>query len=246
MKKKNFSKILSLFVVSVLFASVFSASAQDLLPADNGLEDYHTQPRWRESESHPLRILAYVVHPFGWLAREVVFRPLSYFASSSETRRSVSGFREPYDYRQPECFSADDSTPDCRTLRPYDYAREDDASKLAGGADVFFPDVNFDFNSRRLNPAGRQQTKEIYEILKTSPVNVVLEGHTDYIGSTKYNEALGLDRAEAVKAELAKLGIAQDKISTVTFGETKPKNAEKTTAARAVNRRVEVQTDAVK
>jgi len=72
-------------------------SAQDLLPADNGLASYHSSPRYRESESHPLRVAAYVLHPIGWLAREVVFRPFSYFASSTETTRSVFGYREPFD-----------------------------------------------------------------------------------------------------------------------------------------------------
>ena len=40
--------------------------------------------------------------PLGWLAREAVFRPISYFASSTEVTRSVMGYREPYDFRQPE------------------------------------------------------------------------------------------------------------------------------------------------
>src|SRR5437773_922107 len=69
--------------------------AQDQLPTDNGLATYHAAPRYRESESHPLRVLAYVVHPIGWVLREVIFRPLSYFASSTEVTRSVMGYREP-------------------------------------------------------------------------------------------------------------------------------------------------------
>ncbi|RIL09834.1 MAG: hypothetical protein DCC75_05665, partial [Proteobacteria bacterium] len=79
-----------------LLPVVFStAEAQEYLPDDNGLATYHTAPRYRESESHPLRVAAYILHPIGWVAREVLFRPLSYFASSTETTRSVMGYREP-------------------------------------------------------------------------------------------------------------------------------------------------------
>ena len=78
--------------VCLLPQSVF---AQEVLPYDNGLEDYHPTPRYRESESHPLRIVAYALHPIGWVLREVIFRPLSYFASSTPETRSVMGYREP-------------------------------------------------------------------------------------------------------------------------------------------------------
>ena len=83
-------------VVLVVFWLIPTASfAQDQLPRDNGLATYHVAPHYRPSESHPLRIVGYVVHPIGWVLREVLFRPFSYFASSSETRRSVLGYRDP-------------------------------------------------------------------------------------------------------------------------------------------------------
>src|SRR5690606_35036233 len=112
----------NLFVLLVVAVVVPSfASAQDLLPRDNGMATYHTSPRYRESESHPLRVISYVVHPIGWALREVIFRPLSYFASSTETTRSVMGYREPFDFRETECFSPDDSIPDCRSMLPFNY-----------------------------------------------------------------------------------------------------------------------------
>ena len=95
MGSKNYLTLLTASVVSGFAVFSFntpqSAFAQDVLPADNGIYTYHTTPRYRDSESHPLRLLAYVVHPIGWVAREVFFRPLSYFASSTETTRSVMG-----------------------------------------------------------------------------------------------------------------------------------------------------------
>ena len=225
------------------------AIAQDVLPRDNGIVTYHTAPRWRESESHPLRVLAYIGHPVGWLFREVIFRPLSYFASSTETTRSVMGYREPYDYREPECFSADDSIPDCRSVAPFNY---DSATPPAAVVEeqplrevqreVYFPNVNFDFDVRKLNDLGRGQSHQIADLLKKTdgPVQIVLQGHADYKGSDAYNEKLGMDRAEAVRQELIALGIPAERLSTVSFGESRPIYAEQEDWARAVNRRVEV------
>ena len=236
-KKLNTFSTLVCAVTLALVAFTDKVQAQDYLPADNGIADYHVEPRWRESEEHPLRILGYIVHPFGWVAREVLFRPFSYFASSTETRRSVLGYREPFDYRQPECFSADSATPDCRVLKPYNYSRTNGA---VNGSMVYFPDVNFDFASKKLSTAGKAKVKEIADIIASSkPVHVVLEGHTDDVGSTAYNEKLGMGRAEAVKMELSRLGVDTTAVSTVTFGETKPKAEGVTKEARATNRRVE-------
>lgn len=241
----SFSSILGLVVSGALFFGTV-CTAQDLLPADNGLATYHTAPRYRESESHPLRVLAYVFHPVGWVLREAIFRPLSYFASSTETTRSVMGYREPYDFRQPECFSADDSTPDCRSLSPFNYAGDDVGSIKDGlpadtGRQVFFPNVNFDFNKKNLNSLGQGQAKQVAELLKNSAGNVkiVLQGHTDYKGSETYNMKLGTDRAEAVRQELVRLGVGADRLSTISFGESKPLDSADTESARAVNRRVE-------
>jgi outer membrane protein OmpA-like peptidoglycan-associated protein len=231
-------------IIALICALPLVASAQDVLPADNGLATYHTAPRYRETESHPFRVLTYLVHPIGWVAREVIFRPLSYFASSTETTRSVMGYREPFDYRQPECFSADDSIPDCRTVNPFNYEGqpERDANvNISHDRQVYFPDVNFDFDVRKLNTLGKARTRQLAKLLgDQAAVKVVLQGHTDYLGSDAYNQKLGMDRAEAVRAELVALGIPSDRLSTVTFGESQPLFTEDTDWARAANRRVEV------
>jgi flagellar motor protein MotB len=228
-----------LFFVSFVLVSVMGnkAFAQDILPRDNGIYTYYTAPEWRESEGHPLRIAAYIFHPIGWALREGVARPLSYFASSTETRRSVMGYRYPFDFRTPECFSSDDNLPDCRTVMPFNYQVSDDADR---SSEIYFPNVNFDFDKRSLNAQGVEMVGKIAESLKNeSSIKVVLQGHTDYIGTNTYNEVLGLDRANTVRDELVKLGISIDRLSTVSFGETVPLINEKGSTARAANRRVE-------
>jgi len=234
--------ILSLVLSAV--AGISAARAQEQLPFDNGLEDYHTSPRYRESESHPLRVLAYALHPIGWAARELIFRPLSYFASSTPETRSIMGYREPYDFRRPSCFSARDEVPDCRQLVPFNY---EDTAKVGGApaqSDVqaiYLPDTNFDFNKRKLNALGKAKVRSVSEVLKREGgVKVVLEGHADARGSEAYNQKLGLDRAEAVKSELVSLGVSADRLSTVSFGETRPLFTEQEDWAYSANRRVEV------
>ncbi len=231
--------------------NVTNVQAQDVLPYDNGLATYHTAPRYRESESHPFRIVAYVLHPVGWLAREVIFRPLSYFASSTEKTRSIMGYREPFDYRQPECFSADDSVPDCRALAPFNYdsnsgddSQDESSLVVESERQVYMPNVNFDFDVRKLNELGKGRAHQIAELLKKdAAVKIVLQGHADFKGSDAYNDKLGMDRAEAVREELVALGVAPDRLSSVSFGESQPVFTEQEDWARAINRRVEVHAD---
>jgi outer membrane protein OmpA-like peptidoglycan-associated protein len=244
MKKIAFVLCASLVVSSAVPLSWSRISlAQDHLPADNGEEfgEYHPDPAYRESESHPLRILAYIVHPIGWLARELIFRPLSYFASSTPTTREIMGYREPHDIRKPTCFSADDTTPDCRQVAPFNYGSAESAESLKKNV-VYFPDVNFDFNKHSLNGAGKRKAQAVAGmLLEGQAVDVELQGHTDKRGSDTYNEKLGMDRARAVKKELVTLGVPEEHLYTVSFGERKPLFEENEGWAHAANRRVEVQ-----
>lgn len=51
---------------------------------------------------------------------------------------------------------------------------------------------------------------------------VVIEGHTDRLGSQQYNQKLSEKRAEAVKKYLVSKGVAGDKIETIGMGKTVP------------------------
>lgn len=236
----NFRKFLLICVLTVF--TFVNASADEILPIDNGLTTYHTSPRYRASEEHPLRIVSYIIHPIGWLLREAVTRPISYFTSSTKVTRSVFGYRESGDYKDPYCFSSGNAIPDCRSIPPYDYMQAEPVQETSVVSnEIYFPNVNFDFDVRTLNEMGRAKVKQISEILSDdSDVNVVLEGHTDARGSEAYNNTLGMDRAEAVRSELVSLGVSADRLSTVTFGKSRPLVDEATDSARALNRRVEV------
>ncbi len=68
---------------------------------------------------------------------------------------------------------------------------------------------------------------------------VEIEGHTDNVGDAKYNESLGLMRAEAVKRYLyEKHQVPLHKINVISYGEEKPVAPNATRAGRSQNRRV--------
>ena len=69
---------------------------------------------------------------------------------------------------------------------------------------------------------------------------VILEGHCDERGDDEYNLELGDRRARSVKAELIRLGVNEEKLSTIiSFGERKPLDTHHNPTAWQKNRRVE-------
>ena len=238
-------KFVALFLLLISLGIVPVVSAQESLPRDNGIYTYHTAPDYRESESHPLRSVAYVLHPVGWLLREGIYRPWSYFVSSSEFNRSFFGYRDPMDYRDTVCFNADADIPDCALVPPYSkigmerkVAADDQA---LAAKQVCFPDVAFDFDKASLNALGKGRIRQIAQLLSADPsLVVVLEGNADSRGSDEYNNKLSDRRSEAVLKELTDLGIDSARLSKVAKGKSAPVFSEQEDWAHAVNRRVKV------
>jgi OOP family OmpA-OmpF porin len=82
----------------------------------------------------------------------------------------------------------------------------------------------FGFDATVVRPEGRTALDAFAsELSGTSYSNIVVEGHTDRLGSTAYNEKLSMQRAEAVKDYLVRNGrVDPSKISAVAMGETSP------------------------
>lgn len=103
-------------------------------------------------------------------------------------------------------------------------------------------DANFDFDKSDLKPGDRAELDQIAARLRGVEIeSIVIEGHTDSVGGTQFNQALSLRRAEAVKAYLVGKGVDPSRIQTVGFGETNPVSDNRTAEGRAKNRRVEVE-----
>ncbi|HET9794396.1 MAG TPA: OmpA family protein [Thermoanaerobaculia bacterium] len=124
-------------------------------------------------------------------------------------------------------------------------ARANEAGKLAQGkfnyAVVLSDDTaHFPVNGHELSPEARQQLDDFVEKLKTDDKNVYLEiqGHTDSTGSPERNMQLGQERADAVRLYLNQKGVALNRMSTISYGETQPIDSNKTREGRSKNRRV--------
>jgi peptidoglycan-associated lipoprotein len=96
----------------------------------------------------------------------------------------------------------------------------------------------FALDSSELDDTGRATVTTNAEIMKKYPTWVVtVEGHCDERGTAEYNLALGERRAVAVKTYLVALGVAPDRMRTVSYGKEFPFDAGHTEAAWAQNRR---------
>jgi peptidoglycan-associated lipoprotein len=83
---------------------------------------------------------------------------------------------------------------------------------------AFFP-----LDSSDLDATGRSVVTSNVEVLKKYPQWVVtIEGHCDERGTAEYNLALGERRASAVKTYMVSLGIAPDRLRTVSYGKEFP------------------------
>jgi len=99
--------------------------------------------------------------------------------------------------------------------------------------------VLFDFDKAVLKPEGKAEADKVVAEMKAHPKDsVLLEGHTDSVGSDAYNMGLGQRRADAVKNYLAEQGVDAGRITTKSFGESQPAVANDTPENRKLNRRV--------
>ena len=100
--------------------------------------------------------------------------------------------------------------------------------------------VYFNFDSADLSEESRSTLTSNAEYLsKQSGLKVRIEGNSDERGSDDYNMALGERRAKAAKDYLVNLGIASDRLSTISYGEEKPADPGHDEEAWAKNRRAE-------
>ena len=98
--------------------------------------------------------------------------------------------------------------------------------------------IYFDFDKYLVRPEFRDALKRNADWLQQNPgAKVVVEGNCDERGTNEYNMALGQRRADAAAKYLMDLGIAKDRIGTVSFGEEKPVCNEKTEECWSKNRR---------
>lgn len=106
-------------------------------------------------------------------------------------------------------------------------------------------DILFDTGKSELKPAAKNNLKQMADIMKKYPENVLMiKGFTDNTGSSAVNEVLSQKRAEAVRNQLIASGLKDTAISTQGLGPALPVAGNETAAGRAKNRRVEIEISA--
>jgi peptidoglycan-associated lipoprotein len=100
-------------------------------------------------------------------------------------------------------------------------------------------DVYFELDQSTLSDAARATLDKHAPWFQAHlDVRAKVEGHCDERGSVEYNLALGEQRAKAVKDYLVHLGVAADRLSTVSYGKERPIDPGHDDVAMAKNRRV--------
>ena len=102
-------------------------------------------------------------------------------------------------------------------------------------------DILFAFDKYNLNASAQNSMDKIANFLKERPNrNLLVEGHTDNVGTEEYNQGLSERRAASVKNALVERGVASERIVTIGYSEKYPVASNDTAAGRQQNRRVEV------
>lgn len=101
--------------------------------------------------------------------------------------------------------------------------------------------ILFDTGSDRLRPESTPTLEEIATMMQEHPeLRLVIEGHTDNVGSAAFNQTLSGQRAAAVVGYLAGKGISSSRLDAKGFGPSRPVASNDTSEGRQQNRRVEL------
>ena len=107
------------------------------------------------------------------------------------------------------------------------------SSAMAGSDTIYFDTDQYNIDATDM-AALRRQAEYLTQYPST---RATVEGHADERGTRDYNLALGERRATAAHAHLVSLGIAENRLRTVSYGEERPVDTASTPAAWARNRR---------
>ena len=156
----------------------------------------------------------------------------------------------------------DDACPDVKGLAQFNGCPDTDGDGVADNVDkcpeVFgvasnfgCPDVKFEifkvvYFGIDKSVAITKYTQNLDEVVTImndhSDVSINIEGYADETGTTQYNLKLSEKRADYVINYLVKKGIDKNRLVKKFYGKTMPAADNKTSAGRALNRRVEIKT----
>jgi len=104
---------------------------------------------------------------------------------------------------------------------------------------IVLENVLFDLDKAELKPEGKCNVEKVAELLEEYAADrIIVEGHTCSLGTKEHNLNLGMRRADAVRRHLVELGIEPERITVVSYGESRPIADNSTEEDRELNRRV--------
>lgn len=110
--------------------------------------------------------------------------------------------------------------------------------EAAATAEAGLDDVFFAYDSWKLSEDGQRALSKDAEWLKANgSQKLAVEGHCDERGTQAYNLVLGQKRAKAVRNYLVELGVAGNRITTVSYGKDRPFCKESNESCYQQNRR---------
>lgn len=147
----------------------------------------------------------------------------------------------------PENDADEDGIPDVQDKCPQKYGTNKTPEQLGcprivEGADEvqLLEPIQFEFGKAVIKKDSYPILDEIVKLLKDRPeLRLGIYGHTDSVGSDETNLRLSKDRAASVRRYIIGKGVADGRLESEGFGETKPIETNDTPAGRAKNRRVE-------
>ena len=113
-------------------------------------------------------------------------------------------------------------------------------SRLTGDQIEILQVIPFEFSKSRLLKAASFILDDVVDVIlsNASLGNILIEGHTDNVGTAEYNLELSQRRADAVRDYLVEAGIPATQLTAKGFGTTKPIATNRSASGRAKNRRV--------
>lgn len=115
------------------------------------------------------------------------------------------------------------------------------AKETERGLVITLGDLLFATGKSQLREGASNHLDKLAAFLRENPERtVMIEGHTDNVGSDELNDALSRQRADTVKSYLVGQGIASSRLDASGKGEGSPVASNDTASGRQQNRRVEI------
>ncbi len=149
------------------------------------------------------------------------------------------GFRWPWQKKPPTA----DSTPPIPITGTGSGISSTERPMIYGESDVergLFQAIYFDYDSSVVKPREFSKVQAVATYMKANTgKKLLVEGHCDERGTAEYNRALGERRAQSARAELVRLGIPAERISTISYGKDRPVEPSHDETSWSKNRRCE-------